>query len=711
MRTTTVGLIKPKFMKDQYRNQQSLFTQSDLSGLENLDSKPGAAPYLRGAYESMYAGKPWTIRQYTGFGSADETNRAFKKSLSEGASGLSVAFDLPTHLGFDSTDSRAIAEVGKTGVAIDSVDDMKQLFEGINLNDVSVSMTMNGAILPVLAAFLVAAQENGFNIGDLKGTIQNDILKEFMVRNTWIHAPTPSLKISTDIIEYLSHNAPLFNSQSISGYHFQEAGAEPALELALTLANAKIYLDNAQARNLNLNTFCHRLSFFFGVGMNFFDEIAKLRAARVLWSNEVIQRGGNAKAARMKIHCQTSGWSLAEQEPHNNLIRTTIEAMSAIFGGTQSLHTNAFDEALSIPTEESARLALNTQLILQEETGITDIVDPWGGSYFMESKTQQIINQTQQWLTRIEDNGGVIKALESGWIHQIIHQQALQTQADIDANRKPFIGVNRYQSDFKPTNIRKIDNKAIIQNKQKGIEALRLKRSDKHVTLALNDLTQAAQSGTRNLLELTMEAIRARATIGECTNAVLKVWPRYNPTVSFSSNQYGDLRSNESEWHRVKKKVLAVKKNHGKKPKILLCKLGLDGHDRGIKTVAAGLSDIGFDVTLTPLFLTPEDIVAQFLHDNYCALGISMLSGSHIELVSKVANKLVTNASFTQDTLPLFIGGIIPHEDDQLLKHAGVKSIFRPGTVIEAIADNIISDVASLSSLGDLRPYSRYETN
>ncbi len=697
-------------MRDSLLQGQAVFTADDVSNVTHAINNPGSAPYVRGPYSAMYQHRPWTIRQYTGFGSAEASNAAFHRTLANGGQGLSVAFDLPTHLGMDSDQAEAQADVGRTGVAIDTVEDMKRLFKGIDLGQVSVSMTMNGAVLPVMAAYIVAAEEAGVDRQALRGTVQNDILKEFMTRNTYVFEPEPSLRITADVVEYLSEHVPGFHSQSISGYHVQEAGAEPALELALTLANANVYLDRIQSRGLDLSHFCHRLSFFFGVGMNFFEEIAKLRAARVMWHNSVSQRGGSGAACRMKMHCQTSGWSLSAQEPHNNLMRTTIEAMAAVFGGTQSLHTNGFDEALSIPTEASARLARNTQLILQQESGLCDVADPWGGSWMMESLTDRMIKRAEAWLSKIDQQGGVVAAIQSGWVQRVIHEQALAAQADIDTGRRGIIGVNCFtdsraepcvnEGEVEPDRaaIRTIDGERIQQDQAQRIAEVRHLRNNTDVAQRLEALTRGAADSGSNLLDLTIDAIRARATLGECTQALHSVWPRYQPGSQFSTAVYASGRERDTEWYRVRQRVRCIQQQQGRGPAILLVKLGLDGHDRGIKLVAAGLADLGFKVTLGDLLSSPEDVARHLLQHPYDALGVSLLSGAHLPLMRALVQTL-NEQHRNQRSLsgaarvPLFVGGTIPEQDVAELRRLGVAQVFSAGAKIESVGNTVLDNL------------------
>ncbi|MCV6610792.1 MAG: methylmalonyl-CoA mutase [Amphritea sp.] len=677
-------------------SHKSFYTAADIAHLEHLHHEPGEAPFIRGPFTEMYRHKPWTIRQYTGFASSVETNRAFKKTLAEGGQGLSLAFDLPTHLGFDSDHPAAQADVGRTGVAIDSVEDMKQLFDGIDLSKVSVSMTMNGAVLPVMAAFIVAAEEQGVSPRQLRGTIQNDILKEFMVRNTYIFEPHSSMRISTDVVEYLHRELPQFNSMSISGYHFKEAGAEPALELALTLANACEYLDTISQRGLDLNRFCPRLSFFFGVGMNFFEEIAKLRAARLLWSQAVEQRGAtSAKARRMKMHCQTSGWSLSAQEPENNLMRTTLEAMAAVFGGTQSLHTNSYDEALNLPTPEAARLARNTQLIMQHEAGLCDIADPWGGSYMMENLTHETAQKARSYLALIEQQGGIIAALNSGWVDQQIHKRALQTQSSIDNGQTTIIGVNCYQTRETPGKASAYTvNYDAFKHQQQQLSTLKQSRDPLQVQQALLQLSQAAADNKANLLEATIRAIRTRATLGECTQALLKQFRRHPGNLDFIRHHNNDDQNSHSlDRQRVLTAIRQFRRNHQRAPSILLAKLGLDGHDRGIKVIASNLKQVGFDVELAPLFSSPEQVAMMCRSCQYDALGISLLSGAHLPLMDKLIKAMQQHRTDQQPGI--FLGGIIPDQDIEPLTRMGVSKIFKPATPIDSLSLEIIQHLQS----------------
>jgi methylmalonyl-CoA mutase len=671
--------------------RKPVYTAADLEGLAHLGSLPGEAPFVRGPHRSMYAGKPWTIRQYAGFADATASNLAFRQALAQGAQGLSVAFDLPTHRGYDSDHALAQADVGMAGVAIDSVEDMKRLFDGIALDRVSVSMTMSGAVLPVLAAFLVTAEEAGIPPGQLSGTIQNDILKEYMVRNTWIYAPGPSMRICADVVAYLARHVPRFNGMSISGYHFQEAGADPVLELVLTLANGEEYVRQIRARGLDVDDFCARLSFFFGVGKDFFTEIAKLRAARLLWCEIVRGLGGTTdRATTLRTHCQTSGWSLTAKQPENNIVRTTVEAMAAVFGGTQSLHTNAYDEALALPSADSARLARDTQLILQHEMGLCDVADPWAGSYMMESLTAQVAGQVRALMAEIAARGGVLAAIESGWVHGLIHRTALRTQADIDGGKRVIVGVNRYQAaaDEAPPCL-EIDGRQVRAHQCERLAALRAGRDGEAVAQALHALTKAAHSGQGNLLALTMDAIRCRATVGECTRALEQAWPRYTMAPAYAAGAYAAARDAARAWEAACAQVRKLHACLGRPPRMLLVKLGLDGHDRGAKAVAAALADAGFSVTLGPLFQAPEEAAAVAARGGFDALGVSTLAGAHLDLLPRLVDALRQRGLWT----PVFAGGVIPAGHVRQLRGIGVRAVFGPGEAMEAIVAGIARDL------------------
>jgi len=663
---------------------KAIYTAADLAGLSHLDSLPGQAPFIRGPHHSMYVGRPWTIRQYAGYADAATSNLAYRRALAQGAQGLSIAFDLPTHRGYDSDHPLAQADVGMAGVAIDSVEDMKRLLDGIALDRISVSMTMSGAVLPVLAAFLVAGEESGVPFDRLSGTIQNDILKEYMVRNAWIHAPTPSMRIAGDVVAWLSRHAPRFNGMSISGYHFQEAGAEPALELALTLANGAAYVREMCSRGLDIDAFCARLSFFFGVGKTFFIEIAKLRAARLLWHEIVSSLGGTAaRATMLRMHCQTSGWSLSAQQPDNNVVRTTVQAMAAVFGGTQSLHTNAYDEALALPSADAARLARDTQLILQHEMGLCDVVDPWAGSYMMESLTDSMAKTVRELMRNIENQGGVLAALESGWIGERIHRQALKTQADIDAGRLPVVGMNCFseRAQDEPVCL-EVDGRHVWKSQCERLEKLRKRRDGKAVEYALAALAAGANDPHANLLALTIDAIRHRATVGECVQALERTWPRYHAMPAYSRQAYREGRDGCEAWAAACAEVSELRRILGRAPRFYLGKLGQDGHDRGARSVAAALSDAGFDVTLGPLFETPESMAAQIARGKYDAVGISTLAGAHLGLIPAC----IAHLRRCGVDIPVVVGGVIPFDHRHQLLEAGAAAVFGPGTAMETIA-------------------------
>jgi methylmalonyl-CoA mutase len=612
-----------------------LYTAADLAGLPYANSLPGFAPYVRGPHPTMYAERPWTIRQYAGFSTAEESNAFYRRTLKGGGQGVSVAFDLATHRGYDSDHPRVVGDVGKAGVAIDSVEDMKILFEGIPLDKVSVSMTMNGAVLPVLAGYIVAAEEQGVAQEHLSGTIQNDILKEFMVRNTYIYPPAPSMRIVADIIEYTAQRMPRFNSISISGYHIQEAGANQALELAFTLADGREYVRMALARGMDVDQFAGRLSFFFGIGMNFYLEIAKLRAARLLWWR-IMQAfsPANPKSSMLRTHCQTSGWSLTEQDPYNNIVRTAIEAMAAVFGGTQSLHTNSFDEAVALPSDFAARIARNTQVLLQEETHICNVVDPWGGSYLMERLTQDMADKAWAILEEVEGMGGMTRAVESGWAKLKIEAAAAQKQARIDSGEDVIVGVNKFRPEHEdPMDVREIDNTAVRESQVKRLAQVRKSRNTVLVAAALAALTEAARTGKGNLLELSIGAVRARATVGEISSALEAVWGRHRATTQSVSGVYGAQFAEDSMWKKLLSDIEAFAAEEGRRPRIMVAKLGQDGHDRGAKVVATAFADLGFDVDIGPLFQTPEEAARQAIENDVHAVGVSTLAAGHKTLV------------------------------------------------------------------------------
>ncbi|TDG13843.1 methylmalonyl-CoA mutase [Seongchinamella unica] len=671
---------------------KALYTAADTAGLEYADTMPGMSPYIRGPQATMYAGRPWTIRQYAGFSTAEESNAFYRKALAAGGQGVSVAFDLATHRGYDSDHPRVSGDVGKAGVAIDSVEDMKILFDGIPLDQVSVSMTMNGAVLPVLAGYIVAAEEQGVSQEQLAGTIQNDILKEFMVRNTYIYPPAPSMKIIGDIIAYCSRNMPRFNTISISGYHIQEAGANAALELAYTLADGKEYIRTALNAGLGIDEFAPRLSFFWGIGMNFYMEIAKMRAARLLWARIVGEfNPENPKSSMLRTHSQTSGWSLTEQDPYNNVVRTTIEAMAAVFGGTQSLHTNAFDEAIGLPTEFSARIARNTQLIIQEETGITNVVDPWGGSYMMESLTQDIADKAWELIQEIEEAGGMAKAIETGMPKLRIEEAAARKQARIDKGDDVIVGVNKYILDEEEDiDVLQIDNQAVRESQLARLARIRSSRDEAAVEAILEDIYQCAVSGEGNLLELAVEATRRRATVGEISFAMEREFGRFNAQAQTVSGVYGSAFQEDENWQGISKDIDEFVDSHGRRPRMLVCKMGQDGHDRGAKVIATAFADVGFDIDLSPMFSTPEEVARQAIENDVHVVGASSLAAGHKTLVPELVDELRKQGA---DDIVVIAGGVIPRQDYDDLYQAGVKCIFGPGTPIPVCAREVLDAV------------------
>ena len=669
-----------------------LYTAADVASLEYTDTMPGMSPYVRGPQATMYAGRPWTIRQYAGFSTAEESNAFYRKALTAGGQGVSVAFDLATHRGYDSDHPRVAGDVGKAGVAIDSVEDMKILFNGIPLDKVSVSMTMNGAVLPILAGYIVAAEEQGVEQAQLAGTIQNDILKEFMVRNTYIYPPTPSMKIIGDIIAYCSSNMPRFNTISISGYHIQEAGANAALELAYTLADGKEYIRTAIAAGLGIDEFAPRLSFFWGVGMNFYMEIAKMRAARLLWTRIVSEfNPQNPKSSMLRTHSQTSGWSLTEQDPYNNVVRTTIEAMAAVFGGTQSLHTNALDEAIALPTEFSSRIARNTQLIIQEETGITKVIDPWGGSYMMESLTQDIADKAWELIEEVEAAGGMAKAIETGMPKMRIEEAAAKKQARIDRGEDVIVGVNKYklgeQDDIEILNI---DNDAVRDAQLARLATIRSSRDDAAVEAILDDIYQCAVSGEGNLLALAIEATRRRATVGEISFAMEREFGRFKAHAQTVSGVYGAAFQEDENWQGISKDIDAFVEQYGRRPRMLVCKMGQDGHDRGAKVVATAFADVGFDIDLSPMFSTPEEVARQAIENDVHVVGVSSLAAGHKTLVPLLVEELKKQGA---SEIVVIAGGVIPKQDYDFLYNSGVKCIFGPGTPIPQCAREVLEAV------------------
>ena len=671
---------------------KALYTASDLEKLEWVDSLPGLFPFIRGPKASMYAGRPWTIRQYAGFSTAEESNRFYRENLKAGQKGLSVAFDLATHRGYDSDHPRVRGDVGKAGVAIDTVEDMKMLFDGIPLDQMSVSMTMNGAVLPVLASYIVAAEEQGVQRSQMSGTIQNDILKEFMVRNTYIYPPEQSMRIVGDIIEFTSQEMPRYNSVSISGYHIQEAGATTVQELAFTLGDGLEYVRMALNRGMNIDSFAPRLSFFFGIGMNYFMEIAKLRAARRLWAEMISEfKPENPKSMMLRTHCQTSGWSLTEQDPFNNIVRTTIEAMAAVQGGTQSLHTNAYDEALGLPTRTSARVARNTQLIMQEETGMTRVIDPWGGSYFMESLTESLVVESRKLLDEVEELGGMTRAVEQGFPKQRIEEAAAIRQAKIDQGEEVIVGVNKYQTDeSEQIEVREVDNTEVRNNQIQRLEQIRKSRDNTKVQDALKILEDRALTGKGNLLEASIEAVRARATVGEISDALEKHWGRYHAPTSAVSGVYAKSYSSHDEIEEVRRKVQNFAEKAGRRPRILVAKMGQDGHDRGAKVISTAFADLGFDVDMGPLFQTPEEVVAQAVENDVHVIGVSSLAAGHKPLLTDLMECLrLQNSS----DISVVAGGVIPPSDYEFLENLGVACVFGPGTRIPDAALKVLASI------------------
>jgi len=672
-----------------------LWTRADVDGLEFTDTIPGAFPFLRGPRATMYAGQPWTIRQYAGFSTAEDSNAFYRANLAAGQMGLSVAFDLATHRGYDSDHPRVVGDVGKAGVAIDSVEDMKILFDGVPLDKMSVSMTMNGAVLPVLANFIVAGEEQGVPQAKLTGTIQNDILKEFMVRNTYIYPPAPSMRIVADIIEYTSKHMPRFNSISISGYHMQEAGATCDLELAFTIADGLEYVRAALSKGLDIDAFAGRLSFFFAIGMSFYMEVAKLRAARLLWATLVKKhfQPKQATSLMLRTHCQTSGASLTEQDPYNNVVRTAVEAMAAVMGGTQSLHTNSFDEALALPTDMSARIARNTQLILQLETGIPRVVDPWAGSYFMESLTHALARKALGIIEETEQLGGMTKAIESGMPKLRIEETAARRQARVDRGEDVIVGVNKFKLPEEPEiDLREIDNTAVREAQIARLKHIRATRDAAKVTAALEALTNAAGSGQGNLLELAVAAARARASVGEISDAMEKVFGRYQAEIHSVSGVYGGQYGDDREWAELQAAVSKFAAAHGRRPRMLVAKIGQDGHDRGAKVIASSFADLGFDVDVGSLFQTPEEVARQAVENDVHIVGISTQSGGHKTLVPELIEEL---HKLGADDVVVTVGGIIPPKDYPFLEKAGVKAIFGPGTAVPAAARKILSLLAA----------------
>ncbi|TDR19654.1 heterodimeric methylmalonyl-CoA mutase large subunit precursor [Flavobacterium cheniae] len=665
------------------------YTKEDISDLEHLGFGAGFAPNLRGPYSTMYVRRPWTIRQYAGFSTAEESNAFYRRNLAAGQKGLSVAFDLATHRGYDSDHERVVGDVGKAGVAIDSVEDMKVLFDQIPLGEMSVSMTMNGAVLPIMAFYIVAAEEQGVTPNLLSGTIQNDILKEFMVRNTYIYPPTPSMKIIADIFEYTSKNMPKFNSISISGYHMQEAGATADIELAYTLADGLEYIRTGLAAGMDIDTFAPRLSFFWAIGMNHFMEIAKMRAGRMLWAKLLKQfNPKDEKSLALRTHCQTSGWSLTEQDPFNNVARTAIEAAAAAFGGTQSLHTNALDEAIALPTDFSARIARNTQIFLQEETKICKTVDPWAGSYYVESLTAEIAEKAWALIEEVEELGGMTKAIEAGIPKLRIEEAAARKQARIDSSQDIIVGVNKYRLEKEdPLHILDVDNQMVRKQQIERLEQIKATRDNAKVAECLAKLTESAKNGGENLLSLAVEAARNRATLGEISDALEVVFGRYKAQIRSFSGVYSKEIKNDESFEKAKQLADAFAKKEGRRPRIMIAKMGQDGHDRGAKVVATGYADVGFDVDIGPLFQTPQEAAKQAVENDVHILGVSSLAAGHKTLVPQVIEEL---KKYGREDIMVIVGGVIPAQDYQFLFDAGAVAVFGPGTKISDAAITIL---------------------
>ncbi|XCF05998.1 methylmalonyl-CoA mutase [Tamlana crocina] len=678
---------------------KSVYSKKDIEGLAHLNFAAGITPNLRGPYSTMYVGRPWTIRQYAGFSTAEESNAFYRRNLKGGQKGLSVAFDLATHRGYDSDHERVVGDVGKAGVAIDTVEDMKILFDQIPLDKMSVSMTMNGAVLPIMAFYIVAAEEQGVKPEDLAGTIQNDILKEFMVRNTYIYPPSPSMKIISDIFEYTSKHMPKFNSISISGYHMQEAGATCDIELAYTLADGLEYIKTGLKAGLNIDDFAPRLSFFWGIGMNHFMEIAKMRAARMLWAKLVKPfNPKNEKSLSLRTHCQTSGWSLTEQDPFNNVARTTIEAAAAVFGGTQSLHTNALDEAIALPTDFSARIARNTQLFLQKETQITKTADPWAGSFYVEKLTHDIAKKAWKLIEEVEDLGGMTKAIEAGIPKLRIEEAAARKQARIDSGKDIIVGVNQYEPDHEaPISILEVDNQTVRNQQIEQLNHIKSSRNSKKAEDALLKLTEAADAwlkskdsllqGNNNLLALAVEAAKERATLGEISLALETVFGRHQAQIKSFSGVYSKEIKDDDSFKKAQQMADAFAEQEGRRPRIMIAKMGQDGHDRGAKVVATGYADVGFDVDIAPLFQTPKEVAKQAVENDVHILGISSQAAGHKTLVPQVIEELKT---YGREDILVIVGGVIPKRDYQFLFDAGVVAVFGPGTKISDAAVQVL---------------------
>lgn len=681
--------LEQKFTTAEGIEVKPTYSKEDISDLEHLGFGAGFAPNLRGPYATMYVRRPWTIRQYAGFSTAEESNAFYRRNLAAGQKGLSVAFDLATHRGYDSDHERVVGDVGKAGVAIDSVEDMKVLFDQIPLGEMSVSMTMNGAVLPIMAFYIVAAEEQGVAPNLLSGTIQNDILKEFMVRNTYIYPPTPSMKIIADIFEYTSKNMPKFNSISISGYHMQEAGATADIELAYTLADGLEYIRTGLAAGMDIDTFAPRLSFFWAIGMNHFMEIAKMRAGRMLWAKLLKQfNPKDEKSLALRTHCQTSGWSLTEQDPFNNVARTAIEAAAAAFGGTQSLHTNALDEAIALPTDFSARIARNTQIFLQEETKICKTVDPWAGSYYVESLTAEIAEKAWALIEEVEALGGMTKAIEAGIPKLRIEEAAARKQARIDSGQDIIVGVNKYRLEKEdPLHILDVDNQMVRKQQIERLEQIKATRDNAKVAECLAKLTESAKNGGENLLSLAVEAARNRATLGEISDALEVVFGRYKAQIRSFSGVYSKEIKNDESFEKAKQLADAFAKKEGRRPRIMIAKMGQDGHDRGAKVVATGYADVGFDVDIGPLFQTPQEAAKQAVENDVHILGVSSLAAGHKTLVPQVIEEL---KKYGREDIMVIVGGVIPAQDYQFLFDAGAVAVFGPGTKISDAAITIL---------------------
>lgn len=681
--------IKHEWRTAEQISVKPVYNRFDLEEFEHLNYAAGIPPFLRGPYATMYVMKPWTIRQYAGFSTAEESNAFYMRNLASGQKGLSVAFDLATHRGYDSDHKRVVGDVGNAGVAIDSVLDMKILFDQIPLDIMSVSMTMNGAVLPVMAFYIVTALEQGVKLEDLSGTIQNDILKEFMVRNTYIYPPAESMKIIADIFKYTSRNMPKYNSISISGYHMQEAGATADIELAYTLANGLEYLRTGMDAGLNIDNFAPRISFFWAIGMNYFMEIAKLRAARLLWAKIVKQfNPANPKSLALRTHCQTSGWSLTKQDPFNNISRTCIEAMSAILGHTQSLHTNALDEAIALPTDFSARIARNTQIFLQEETGITRPVDPWGGSYYIEYLTHKLVHRAWKYIQEIEELGGMVKAIEKGIPKMRIEEASARKQARIDSGKDIIVGVNKYNQSYSDSiDILEVDNSAVREIQIKRLKKLKKERDNDAVKSSLEKITSAARTGKGNMLSLSVEAAKRRATLGEISSAIEKVYGRYKAEIHSISGIYSAETTDDGNFRKARELCKVFAEKEGRQPRIMVSKMGQDGHDRGAKVVATGFADIGFDVDIGPLFQTPHEVSQQAVENDVHVLGVSSLAAAHKALIPQLMLEL---KKLGRDDIMVIVGGVIPAQDYDFLYNTGVIGIFGPGTPVSVTAIKIL---------------------